>query len=106
MYLLKQRTVFGHWGAGGQSTFCDPDYQLGCAYITNYSNILHSFIIDHRYQRLRKQCINVLKYLTRTNNAVVTYYLLSGSAFCIKLAKRVTNFNWSPAFFMFLFLYT
>jgi len=56
--------VFGHWGAGGQMAFCDPEQEVGWAYLTNYGNLLHGFIVDHRYAALEKalyQCLNEIE---------------------------------------------
>jgi len=56
----EERQIFGHWGAGGQMAYADPHYGLGLAYLTNYCNLLHGFIIDHRFQSLEKamyQCV-------------------------------------------------
>ncbi|ELT92716.1 hypothetical protein CAPTEDRAFT_221503 [Capitella teleta] len=50
----EEHSVFGHWGAGGQMAFSDPAMKLGWAYGTNYCNLLHGFIIDHRYAALEK----------------------------------------------------
>jgi CubicO group peptidase (beta-lactamase class C family) len=64
IFLVLQRRVFGHWGAGGQVTYCDPVCGLGWAYITNYSNILHGFIVDHRYSALESamyECVAELR---------------------------------------------
>ena len=52
--FFQEHNIFGHWGAGGQMIFADPSHQLGWSYVTNYCNILHGFIIDHRYAALQK----------------------------------------------------
>lgn len=44
--------------------FCDPTEKAGWAYGTNYCNILHGFILDHRYTALEKamyECIYEMK---------------------------------------------
>lgn len=61
--VFQPSHIFGHFGAGGQMAFCDPNRELGWAYLTNYSNILHGFVIDHRYKSLEKamyQCVNAM----------------------------------------------
>ncbi len=71
MYTTFQPVrIFGHWGAGGQMAYADPTHGLGWAYLTNYSNILHGFIVDHRYSSLRSalyECVHNMDTATQTS---------------------------------------
>ena len=53
VYIIQSRYIFGHWGAGGQMAYADPAYKLGWAYNTNVSNLVHGFVMDHRYAALQ-----------------------------------------------------
>ena len=53
MNFQNPHTIFGCWGAGGQMLFADLNRKLGWAYATNYCNMMHGFITDHRYTALQ-----------------------------------------------------
>ena len=64
--FFQERNIFGHWGAGGQMAFVDPENQLSWAYLTNYCNILHGFIIDNRYTQLEKALFSSIYKLNKS----------------------------------------
>jgi CubicO group peptidase (beta-lactamase class C family) len=64
--IAFQRYVFGHWGAGGQVAYSDPCRKVGWAYITNFSNLLHGYIVDHRYAAVEKALFQCLDELDRS----------------------------------------
>ncbi|KAK2169395.1 hypothetical protein LSH36_10g04002 [Paralvinella palmiformis] len=63
----KSHYIFGHWGAGGQMAYCDVHHQMGWAYNTNFNNILHGFIIDHRYEALQDAIYRCVRELASSN---------------------------------------
>ena len=73
--------MFGHWGAGGQMAYCDPENRVGWAYVTNYCNILHGFTSRTIDTQLSKEpCTNALQKLIKASDVLTSEFTLLGNS--------------------------